>query len=209
VKKAGSEGADLYRGYDVLAKWESPSYDAKTRAVLERRLRVLPERRFLTEAEWTLLEAVCARLLPQPDRVAAIPIAPWIDDMLAENRGEGFRHEGAPPLRETWRRGLAGLEAEAVRRHGRRFADLPVEAQDETLRAVQADDVAAAEWKGLSAPQFFVQVLLKTAAGIYYAHPDAWSEIGFGGPASPRGYVRMGPDEHDPWEARETPRGRR
>ena len=35
----------------------------------------------------------------------------------------------------------------------------------------------------------------------YYAHPAAWNEIGFGGPASPRGYVRMDFDRRDPWEA--------
>jgi hypothetical protein len=35
----------------------------------------------------------------------------------------------------------------------------------------------------------------------YYAHPTAWNEIGFGGPASPRGYARMGLDRRDPWEA--------
>jgi hypothetical protein len=34
-----------------------------------------------------------------------------------------------------------------------------------------------------------------------FAHPASWSEIGFGGPASPRGYVRTGFDERDPWEA--------
>jgi hypothetical protein len=27
--------------------------------------------------------------------------------------------------------------------------------------------------------------------------------MGFGGPAAPRGYLRLGPDERDPWEARE------
>jgi hypothetical protein len=37
----------------------------------------------------------------------------------------------------------------------------------------------------------------------YYSHPTAWSEIGFGGPASPRGYVRMGFNRRDPWEAAE------
>jgi hypothetical protein len=40
----------------------------------------------------------------------------------------------------------------------------------------------------------------------YYAHPAAWSEIGFGGPASPRGYVRLAAGRQDPWEA---PPGRR
>ena len=45
--------------------------------------------------------------------------------------------------------------------------------------------------------------LLKTVAALYYAHPTAWSEIGFGGPASPRGYVRLGFNETDPWEGEE------
>ena len=39
--------------------------------------------------------------------------------------------------------------------------------------------------------------------------PTAWSEIGWGGPASPRGYVRMDFDERDPWEAAEAKDGRR
>ncbi len=37
--------------------------------------------------------------------------------------------------------------------------------------------------------------------GAYYSHPFAWNEIGFGGPASPRGYVRMDFNRRDPWEA--------
>ena len=41
----------------------------------------------------------------------------------------------------------------------------------------------------------------------YYAHPTAWSEIGWGGPASPRGYVRMDLNERDPWEAAEVKDG--
>ena len=35
----------------------------------------------------------------------------------------------------------------------------------------------------------------------YYAHPTAWNEIGWAGPASPRGYVRLDANKHDPWEA--------
>jgi hypothetical protein len=44
-------------------------------------------------------------------------------------------------------------------------------------------------------------VLLHEAVSVYYAHPAAWSEIGFGGPASPRGYVRIEADRRDSWEA--------
>ncbi|MDQ2679511.1 MAG: gluconate 2-dehydrogenase subunit 3 family protein, partial [Candidatus Eremiobacteraeota bacterium] len=37
----------------------------------------------------------------------------------------------------------------------------------------------------------------------YYAHPWAWDEIGFGGPAYPRAYMRLEHGEPEPWEVRE------
>ena len=49
--------------------------------------------------------------------------------------------------------------------------------------------------------KFFMQRLLPDIVHAYWSHPTAWSEMGWGGPASPRGYVRMGYDERDPWEA--------
>jgi hypothetical protein len=45
--------------------------------------------------------------------------------------------------------------------------------------------------------------VLHDICGAYYSHPHAWSEIGFGGPANPRGYVRIYFDRRDPWEATE------
>jgi hypothetical protein len=55
---------------------------------------------------------------------------------------------------------------------------------------------------------FFRKRLLHDVVGAYYAHPAAWNEIGFGGPASPRGYVRTVYDRRDPWEAVEARPGR-
>ena len=191
-----------YPGYDVLAKWDSPSFDDSTRRVLGRRLDEVPPRRFLSEAEWDLLEAVNRRLLPQPERPEPIPITPWIDAMLHDNLGEGFRHPDMPPLRECWRLGLAALADEARCRHGRDFTALDAAEQDALLQALADQDLRSPQWQALHSERFFTQWLLKTAAGIYYAHPWAWSEIGFGGPASPRGYVRLGFDSRDPWEAR-------
>ena len=37
----------------------------------------------------------------------------------------------------------------------------------------------------------------------YYSHPHAWNEIGFGGPAYPRGYKNVGVDKREPWEVRD------
>lgn len=192
-----------YPGYDVLAKWDSPSWNEPTREAVARRLGDVPERRFLSEDLYAVLGAVVARLVPQPDRPGEpVPIAPWLDHRLATDGGGGYRKASVPPQRELWPRALDALGAEARRHHDAAFTDLDPEQQDALLRRVQQGDVEADAWDGLPADAFFSD-LLDATLGVYYAHPAAWSEIGFGGPASPRGYVRLGADEHDPWEANE------
>ena len=190
-----------YRSYDVLDKWDTPSWNDQTREVVRKRLDEVPGRRFLTEEEWSLLEAAAARIIPQPDRDEPVPIVPWIDEMLHGNHGPGYRYEGMPQMREAWRRGIACIEAESREVHGTNFAKLGEEEQDALLKAIQSGEVASDAWRDLPPKRFF-KTLLKRIVSIYYAHPAAWSEIGFGGPASPRGYVRLGFDERDPWEAK-------
>ncbi len=55
----------------------------------------------------------------------------------------------------------------------------------------------------MSSQEFFQHRVLLDIAAAYYSYPSAWSEMGFGGPASPRGYVRMDFDRRDSWEAAE------
>ncbi len=193
-----------YEGYDVLDKWRSTSFDDTTRRVLERRLSAPPEPRFFSADEFRSLEAACARLLATER--GDPPIAHWIDADLFAQRGEGFRRPDVPPLQVAWRAGLRGLDAEARRRQGAAFADLEVGDQDDVLRRLQGGDVDTASFAGVAAEHFFTHMLLKAAAAHYYSQPRAWSEIGFGGPASPRGYVRIGLDQRDPWEAPLRPR---
>ena len=57
------------------------------------------------------------------------------------------------------------------------------------------------------AKTFFARRILVDVPPLYYSHPKAWNEIGFGGPASPRGYVRLEGDRPDPWEAIEATSG--
>ncbi len=46
-------------------------------------------------------------------------------------------------------------------------------------------------------------LLLQDCVEAYYAHPLSWDEIGFGGPAYPRGYMRLERGEPEPWEVEE------
>ena len=193
--------ATPYPGYDVLAKWDSPSWDDQTREVIRRRLTEIPERRFFSEAEWRTLIAVCNCLIPQADRSDPIPIAPWIDEKLQYNWRDGFRYDDMPPLREAWRLGLEGIDEEARLQFGADFASLAAGDQESILRAIQNEEVRGPVWAKLPPGRFFTTLLLKEVVGEYYAHPSAWSEVGFGGPASPRGYVRLGVNQRDPWEA--------
>jgi hypothetical protein len=188
-----------YAGYDVLAKWDTPSFDPLTRGVLERRLHAVPPPRFFDAGDFATLEHACARLLATP--VGSPPLANWIDADVFEGRGEGYRHPDMPALQEGWRQGLRGLDAEARRRHGAGFADLAGAQQDDTLLALQGGQADPANFAQVPAQHFFTHVLLKAAACHFYAQPQAWNEIGFGGPASPRGYVRIGLGRRDGWEA--------
>lgn len=190
--------------YDVLDKWDSPSWNDQTRAVVRKRLNEIPNRRFLTETEWEILISICNRLIPQPDRAnRSVPIVPFIDEKLFENRGDGYRYDGMPPMREAWRRGIRAIDGEARARWGAGFRELPQNQQDAVLRAIQHGDIRSPAWQSLPPRRFFASVVLREVVSVYYAHPAAWNEIGFGGPASPRGYVRLDFDRRDPWEAEE------
>jgi hypothetical protein len=191
-----------YGDYDVLEKWDTQSWNQQTRDVIRARLSDIPERQFFSEFEWQTLAAVCDRIVPQPDRSDPIPIVPWIDQKLHLDRRDGYRYSDMPPLREAWRLGLEGIDQESHRRFGATFHSLDGPAQDRVLRAIEAGDVSEDVWSRLPPRRFFKIVLLPAIVAEYYSHPAAWNEAGFGGPASPRGYVRTGFNERDPWEAR-------
>jgi len=191
-----------YQDYDVLAKQHSPSWDDVTREVVRKRIDEPPPRRFFSEHEWQTLEAICARLLPQPDRPHnAVPIVPWIDHKLFANETDGQRYESLPPMQEAFRKALRGMDEDARLCWDSPFVALGGVQQDELLAAVQGGKVSGESWRGMSAAKFFASLLISEVVAVYYAHPAAWNEIGFGGPASPRGYVRLEANSADPWEA--------
>lgn len=197
-----SEFRTPYPGYDVLDKRDTPSWDDITRRAVAERLENVPQARFFTPHEWRTLQAVCDRILPQPERGAeAVPIVPWIDEMLFFQQTEGYRDAALPPVREAWRGALEGIDQDSEARFERPFVELPPSEQDTLLRAVQHGEVHGAAWQKVPAAKFFTQALLGQIVTTYYAHPAAWSEIGFGGPANPRGYVRLAANKRDPWEA--------
>jgi hypothetical protein len=193
--------ATRYPGYDVLAKRDTPSWDSITRQVVEARLATPLQPRFLDQAQWSAMVALCDGVVAQAADRPAVPVAAMLDACLFENQGEGWRDARMPPLRDAWRIGLAALDSESRAAHGVVLAQLEPAQLTALIGAMQRGELYGAEWCGIPPALFFSERVLHDLYGAYYSHPAAWSEIGFGGPANPRGYVRLYKDRRDPWEA--------
>jgi hypothetical protein len=196
---------DRYPEADALA--QRGHWDETTREVVLDRVRNVPRFEFFDPHERTTVEALCARIVPQPhhepDR--RVPIAPWIDRLCRYDQHDGFRFDDMPGTARAWRWGLEGLDQSARALLGRSFADLAGPAQDRVLAAIRRGDPPGAVWARMPARRWWVYVALRQVTGVYYAHPFAWDEIGFGGPAYPRGYMALNFGRPEPWEARERP----
>ena len=194
-----------YPGFSTLA--QRAFWDEATRRVVMDRVEHVPPIRFFSADEARTLEAICDRVMPQDDRDAAhrIPIVPRIDDKLYNGISDGYRYEDMPPDGEAYRLGIAAIDAMARALHaGRRFVELAPDEQERLLQQLHdgAPQAAHEQWRRLPVERFWL-LLVGDCAAAYYAHPYAWDEIGFGGPAYPRGYMRLEHGEPEPWEARE------
>lgn len=175
------------------------------RARLERQVPVRPL--CLLEDAFLTLSAVCARLIPQPERGEdAVDLAAAIDMKLAGGKGNGWRYASMPPDREAYRRGLHGIDETAWEMFGAPFRILDPARQDAILAAIQAGDPPGAIWAGLPADRFFEE-LLTDAVESYYAHPWAQEEIGYLGMADTEGWRAIGLNEREPREPAPLPHG--
>jgi hypothetical protein len=198
------EQPGYYSGFSTLK--QKRYWDAATRKVVEERVSKQKPIRFFTPEEARTMLAVVDRLLPQDDRTdeRRIPLLPSIDERLYENRIEGYRFEDMPPDREAYRIAAHAFEEMARTLHGRAFHELEGREREEILKSVhQAKPQAAQElWKQMNIERFWT-MLVSDVVAVYYAHPWAWDEVGFGGPAYPRGYMRLEEGEPEPWEVEE------
>ncbi len=181
-------------------------WDEATREIVLARVENVPALRFFSRDEAQLMNSVCARILPQDDRdeVHKIPIANMIDERLYENRLDGYRYERMPPDQEAHRLGLQAIEEIAQHMLGKPFLSLTALEQESVLVTLHDDRPPAAHaiWERMPVSRYWL-LLVSDVVGAYYAHPYAWDEIGFGGPAYPRGYMRLEGGEPEPWEVDE------
>ena len=122
---------------------------------------------------------------------------------------DGYQFDDMPDDRDAWRLVARGLDEQAAQRSGAAsFAAATADVQTAIV-----SDFADGELSGgaagseLNVKRAF-SLVMRVDLSCFYSHPWAWNEIGFGGPAYPRGYSRFGSPqlqnaERETWEGRE------
>ena len=180
-----------YPDYDVLAN--ADNWDPATRAVVTARLRAPGPLRFFTAQEEPALRAFCDVATAQ-DAEPRVPVAEMVDGKLADGALDGYRYANMPRDTETWRLALRGLDETARGRYGVEdgFAAADLRTREAIIAAMSAGSLSGGAWDQLDVPRAF-SVCLRAILAAFYSHPWAWNEIGYGGPAYPQGYMRLGP----------------
>jgi Gluconate 2-dehydrogenase subunit 3 len=197
VTAVGTPRPARFPGFSTLAQVRH--WDAATVAAVASRCGRAPDVRFFTPEEEAIANALCDQLLHLgSDRTVAV--VNMIDARLAEDETDGWHYEDMPEDAAAWRQSLAALDADAAGAHGRGFAELAPADQAKLIQVVQ--DCGAREWHGLNAAHVW-SLWTRYACTAFYSHPAAWDEIGFPGPAYPRGYKNPGVDAREPFEVRD------
>ncbi|HWE59219.1 MAG TPA: gluconate 2-dehydrogenase subunit 3 family protein [Solirubrobacteraceae bacterium] len=183
-----------YPDYDVLAA--ADHWDPLTRRVVFDRVAQPPEIRFFAAEQERTLRAFCDVVMGQ-DSDPRIPALEMVDAKLYTGKLDGYRYADMPSDPETWQQVAAALDSAArACEQGADFADLDSEAQHQIVDAFSRGELA------MDIPAKLAWgVVMRGVLGAFYSHPWAWNEIGFGGPAYPRGYARLGPGQREHWEA--------
>jgi hypothetical protein len=186
-----------YPDYDVLE--ERGHWDDVTRRVVMARVDDVPPIRFFEPAEARTLGAFCDCVTAQ-DSDPRIPVINLVDRKFLDGKLDGFQHAGMPDDRDVWRRMAPVLDERARERcAAAAFADCAAAAQHYICSEFSNGSLDTGDMDCATA----WSVMMRAVLSAFYSHPWAWNEIGFGGPAYPRGYSRLGMGMREPWEGDE------
>ncbi len=178
-----------YPDYDVFSA--AQSWDAATRRVIEQRMDLAGRKlTFFQPAEEATVRAFSDVVLAQ-DREPRVPVVEMVDEKLAAGRLDGYQYADLPDDRDTWHLVLRGLEEAARGGRRRSFTELSPDDREDLVRRFSQGKLSGHSWERLDQKHAWA-VCMRMLLSAFYSHPWAWNEIGFGGPAYPRGFMRLG-----------------
>jgi hypothetical protein len=178
-----------YPDYDVLSTVDT--WDEATKKLVLARLEEPGPLRFFDPAQELTLRAFCDTVLAQ-DADPRIPVAEVVDAKLADGQFDGYQYADMPDDPDTWRLVLAGLDEAAEATSGAdSFAAADPKSREAVIERIADGRLYGGSWERLNVSRAW-SVVMRMALGAFYSHPWEWNEIGFGGPAYPRGFMRLG-----------------
>jgi hypothetical protein len=194
-----------YPDYDVLEQAEH--WDPVTRKMIFDRVEQVPPIRFFGPREAASLSALCDVLTAQ-DAEPRIPVINYIDEKYWGGELDGYQFADMPDDRDAWRLVARGLDEQVQERcGGESFAAAAAAVKHAIVSDFAEGKLKGGAWEELDVERAF-SLVMRVVLSCFYSHPWAWNEIGFGGPAYPRGYSRFGSPElqhaeRETWEGKE------
>ncbi|MDD9270530.1 gluconate 2-dehydrogenase subunit 3 family protein [Paenibacillus sp. GCM10023248] len=189
-----------YPSFDVMD--EQDAWDDHTQSIVTSRLNSEITFHFLTEPETKLLRRICSILVNDQRADVLDYILVHIDQTLHQSPGESQRKVGVPHASELVRSGLGAIEQGARLTYDAAYTELDTQEQIQYLQSISASMAEPQHiWSPIPQKELFKKLMNLTIES-YCSHPNVWSEIGYAGPAYPRGYVRTEIGQLDPWEAK-------
>lgn len=186
-----------FPGFDVLDNVDR--WDDITAGVVLARLALPDQLAFFTPHEVGIAGPLLDLLLAQ-DGDPRVPVLQLIDQRLAVGETDGWHYDDLPEDSDAWRQSLAFLDEDAQQAHsGRGFAHLVDAERAALIQTVQDLGDQGEKWHGWSGKHVW-SLWTRYACTAFYSHPWAWNEMGFPGPAYPRGYLNPGVDALEHWE---------
>lgn len=188
-----------YPDFGVMDQKEH--WDPHTREIVEKRFQT-DTPKTLTQLEAATLYQLCSVLLHEARDHVLHYVVHHFDMKLSSDIGESQRKKGVPKEPVLIREGLRALDRYCTVDYGALFAGLEDGIQHMIVDRLMRDEIPLeADGIRIPAKDLFSKILTE-AVSAYYSHPNIWSEIGYAGPAYPRGYVRSEMGLTDPWEAK-------
>lgn len=194
------ENRTRYPGYDILK--EQDHWDDHTREIVLKRLGPFPKHRFLHQHEAEMIFAIAQHIVYDNRKEILDYVLDHIDSTLYSPIGEDQRPVGVPEQKLLVRQGLKAIDKLAQKQYHASFLEITPQQQLAILTDLDMGKAMAMdEWQSIPQKKLFKKLATQIVSA-YYSHPTVWSEIGYGGPAYPRGYVRVEKGLTDPWEAK-------
>lgn len=185
---------------------ENDHWDPHTREIVEKRLTYhqFPKDTPLNYQEVHTLYTLCATLLDETREQVLSYMVHHFHTKLTSDIGEAQRKKGIPKASLLIGEGLLALNLFCMNQYNNFFHSVDDGIRKDLITKMMQGNLSLETSSRKIPVQEFIKKILIEAVASYYSHPQTWSEIGYAGPAYPRGYVRSELGLTDPWEARKT-----